>query len=217
MIAVRSLGWAALVGLAALTCLPAGAQQVFRIVGPDGKVTFSDRPPADPGTKATPAPTMQMPAGSGNAALPFELRNVANRYPVTLYTGNECAPCGTARNYLTSRGIPFTERTVSSEEDIEALKRLAGAARLPLLTIGGQQLKGFSDAEWSQYLDAAGYPRVSQLPSGYRNPPASPLVAAQQLQPQAPRPAARPSEPQRAEAPPLPVEAPPSNPAGIRF
>ena len=40
---------------------------------------------------------------------------------------------------------------------------------------GGQQLKGYSDLEWKQYLDAAGYPKSSQLPSGYRNPPAAPL------------------------------------------
>ena len=34
--------------LAAACSFSAQAQQIFRIVGPDGKVTFSDRPPEDP-------------------------------------------------------------------------------------------------------------------------------------------------------------------------
>ena len=38
--------------LLAATAGLAGAQQVFRIVGPDGKVTFSDKPPAEPGARA---------------------------------------------------------------------------------------------------------------------------------------------------------------------
>jgi hypothetical protein len=115
-----------------------------------------------------------------------------------------------------TRGVPFEERTVKSNEDVEALQRLSGQASLPLLTIGTQQLKGFSDAEWSQYLDAAGYPKSAQLPASYRNPPAQPLVAVQ------PAPGAQ--QPQRAAPapsnPPPPAAATgptPSNPAGIKF
>jgi len=39
---------------------------------------------------------------------------------------------------------------VSSQDDGEALKRLAGEAALPLLNIGSQRLKGFSEPEWTQ-------------------------------------------------------------------
>ena len=52
--------------------------------------------------------------GSGTASLPFELRQVAARYPVTFYSGADCAPCGSARVFLNARGIPFTEKTVST-------------------------------------------------------------------------------------------------------
>src|SRR4051812_21537264 len=106
---------AAALALAAIAC-SAGAQAVYRIVGPDGKVTFSDQPPpAATGTKASQA-AMTPPGGTagGDSSLPFELRRVASRYPVTLYTGADCAPCGTARAFLGSRGVPFTEKTVST-------------------------------------------------------------------------------------------------------
>jgi glutaredoxin len=218
MVSIPRFAMAALVGLLAAASFGAGAQQVYRIVGPDGKVTFSDRPPPDAAAKVAPASaggSTSAATGSGLGVLPFELRGVASKFPVTLYTGPDCAPCGNARGYLQGRGVPFTERTVTSEDDFEALKRLAGAPRLPFLTIGGQQLRGYSDAEWGTFLDAAGYPRTSQLPAGYRNPPPSPLVATQAppvraaaSQPQAERPAA---------AAAAPAEVPPPNPSGIRF
>lgn len=205
--------------LMALASVGAQAQNVYRIVGPDGKVTFSDRPPAE--TTAPPARSPAAPAAAtasptaANGALPYELRQVANRYPVTIYTGNDCAPCGSLRNMLTSRGVPYTERTVASNEDIAALQRLSGSTSLPFGTIGGQQLVGFSDAEWIQYLDAAGYPKQSQLPSNYRQPAPTPLVAAKPVEA---APAAEPKAPARPALPPPVNDGPtPSNPAGIRF
>lgn len=210
---------AAVAGLLLLAAwsLAASAQQVYRIVGPDGKVTFSDRPPEDPKAKVAPAAVVGM-GGTGNnlAALPFELRNAASRYPVTLYTAANCAPCANARGFLSNRGVPFAEKTVGSNEDIEALQRLSGSQSVPFATIGAQQLKGFSEVEWGQFLDAAGYPKTSQLPASYRNPAPAPLVvvdaARRPQQPQ--RPASAPS----AQPTPAPAAGPaPSNPAGIQF
>lgn len=203
---------AALCGLAAL---PAAAQ-VYRIVGPDGKVTFSDKPPPAPGAQAARAASgAGNVAAAGGAGLPYELRTVASRYPVTLYSSSDCGPCNSARVFLTSRGVPFSERTVSTNEDAAALRRLSGEVRVPFLTLGSQQLRGYSETEWSQYLDAAGYPKTSQLPPGYRNPPAAPLVAQQSTRPQA---EAEPAQEQATASPaPAPADPAPSNPAGIRF
>lgn len=213
-IIVASLGLAA--------ALPAAAQGVYRIVGPDGRVTFSDQPPA---AANAPAPRGSAGAGSGAAsagggsALPFELRQVASRYPVVLYSGNDCAPCNSGRNMLNARGIPYTEKTVTTADDVEALKRLAGEPSLPLLTIGGQRLRGFSDAEWTQFLTAAGYPAQSALPSSYRRAAPTPLVAiTTPAAPGAPASGAA-AAPEAAPAPQaeIPVQPPSNNPAGIRF
>lgn len=199
--------------LCALACSSlAQAQSVYRIVGPDGKVTFSDRAPSE---DAEPALTAnQSAAPSGTSTLPYSLRQVASRFPVTLYTGADCAPCVSARNLLTGRGVPFNERTVSSNEDITELGRLGGGSSLPFGTIGGQHLTGFSDSEWTQYLDAAGYPKKSELPSNYRQPSATPLVA---VKPVAPKPAAQAPAADAPRPSPAPTGPGPSNPAGIRF
>jgi glutaredoxin len=202
-----------LTGLALLlVAAGAMAQPIYRNVDKNGKVTFSDRAPtASTEPAAGPQAGVTAPAIAG---LPYELRQVAQRYPVTLYSSEDCAPCGDARTLLTTRGIPFEERTVKSNEEVEALQRLSSQTSLPLLTIGSQQLKGYSDTAWSQYLDAAGYPKSNSLPAGYRNAPARPLVA-QQAAP-APRAAAAPAA---QPAPPAPAPSDPGagNPAGIKF
>lgn len=164
----RFAGGAALFVLSTLGAMP--AQALFKVVNPDGTVTYTDRPPqpvantrvtnlARPGS-----PTLTEP----DLSLPAELRQPAQRHPVTLYTTSECSPCETGRQLLVARGIPYSERRVGNEEDAQAFERLFGTRTLPLLTIGAQPLKGLSDVEWTAYLDAAGYPKQARLPRGWQ-------------------------------------------------
>jgi glutaredoxin len=203
-----------LIALGALCVSAVGtsnAQPVYRIVGPDGKVTFSDKPPVESKAKVT-AAAGSSGGGVATASLPFELRQVAQKYPVTLYTGENCGPCQSARSLLVTRGVPFTEKSVNTNDDVQALQRISGDGSLPFATIGGQQLKGFSDSEYTQFLNAAGYPATSALPASYRQAAATPLVTVA-----AAPAAAAPAAPARAAAPaaaPVPAAA---SPSGIRF
>ena len=210
----RTWGAPALCAALLLTLSLAQAQTVYRIVGPDGKVTFSDKPPVTASNvTATEAGAKAM--GTSGPTLPFELRQVVSKYPVTLYTSSNCTPCESGRALLSSRGIPFTDKTVNTAEDSDALQRISGENSLPFLTIGGQQIKGFSDSEWTQFLNAAAYPKASVLPTAYRNPATTPLVVLQKQVP-----AAKAEENQNQPKSPEPSQAPvdsPSNPAGIKF
>jgi glutaredoxin len=214
----RTKTWAAtgLVLVLGLVAASAIAQPVYRLVGPDGRVTFSDRPASDAEASAV-GSVGSSSAPDSAAQLPFQLRQVVARYPVTLYTAKGCAPCNSGRNLLAARGIPYTEKLIDTPADGDALKRLSGEAALPLLTIGGQQLRGYSDTEWTLFLDAAGYPKSSALPSSYRRPAPAPLVV---VRPVAPPPVAgapanaSAAQPRPAEVPVIPAV---NNPAGIRF
>lgn len=197
--------------LAGFVGLAASAQAQFKIVGPDGRVTYSDRPPAEaPAAARRIGNAATAPAAS--APLPAVLRDPVARYPVTLYSANACDACDQARRYLRDRGIPFTERTVATAAEGELMSRSTGGTELPAVTIGSQPIRGYSPDEWGDYLDAAGYPQRSALPAGYQPPAATRLI---------PPPAA----PTRTtEASPVPVAPPPAapastpdNPAGIRF
>ena len=192
------------------------AQTIYRIVGPDGQVTFSDMPGASSASKVNPVDNTTAAAAPIGAALPFELRQVVGKYPVTLYTSSNCAPCDSGRSLLSARGVPFSEKTVNTAQDAAVLKKLTGNNAVPLLTIGAQHVAGFSAPEWTDYLNAAGYPERSRLPANYRTPPAAPLVTTEK--PSAPSPAA--SAPAPAAPLPPPVtdrKISPSNPTGIQF
>jgi glutaredoxin len=198
----------------ALACFASSGHALYKVVGPDGRITYTDRPPPASVGRPVPLGGGREPneTASALANLPLELRQVTARYPVTLYTSADCAPCESARRMLMARGIPYAERRVGNEDDAEALNRLTGGRSLPTLTIGTQPLRGFAESDWHSYLDAAGYPRESRLPRGYQQPAATPLVERQAEATPAPAPA----------APPLPAEpaAPPPAapaPAGIRF
>lgn len=178
--------------LLGLTGLPGWAQ--FKVVGPDGRITYTDRPPhldAQPLRLGAAEPAANAPEGTlSTTGLPFVLRQAVQRYPVQLYTAASCAPCEAARQYLRLRGVPWREWTVETPEDLARFRREFGAAELPLLRVGAQQHVGFAESDWRLTLDAAGYPATSQLPPGYAMP------AARALQPLPTEPA-RPAQAQR--------------------
>lgn len=118
---------------AALASGVSPAQNLYRSVGPDGRVTYSDRaisPNAKPSNEAV--SSADGAASSASAQLPYELRQTANRYPVTIYTGKDCEPCDEARSHLQNRGIPFSERSIDTSSDVAALKSSVGRTACPL-------------------------------------------------------------------------------------
>jgi glutaredoxin len=189
---------------------PALAQ--YKVVGPDGRVTYTDRPPADASAKVTPLGRNNSAVAPASSGLPADLQRLSERFPVTLFTATDCAPCETGRQLLQQRGIPYTERQVISNDDVAALERTIGGRTVPALTVGGQALRGFSQSDWVSYLDAAGYPRESRLPRGWVPPAATPLVARAPLPPTAAAPAPAPA-PAVASEP----ETGPDGATGIRF
>ena len=201
----RQLGvWAALT----LALAPAWAQ--YKVVAPDGSVTYTDRPSANPNARVS-SLGRNGSVQAVDTGLPAELRQVAQRYPVVLYTGNECAPCDAGRKLLQGRGVPYTEKRVASEDDAAALDKTIGSRTVPALLIGAQPLRGYSETDWTAYLDAAGYPRESKLPRGWQQAAAQPAND----RPAPSRPAA--SAP---SAPPARIDSPPPEvkPAtGLRF
>lgn len=206
---LRSVFCAASAALVWLGCGPVQAQ--YKVIGPDGGITYTDRAPGTQEGTVT-ALGGRAAAAPADVNLPFELRQPASRYPVTLYVipGN-CEPCELARGLLRQRGVPYTEKRVQSTEDVEAMERLTGSRDTPTLTIGSQVVRGLTTELWTSYLDAAGYPRESRLPASYQPRPPTPVVE---------RRAAVPVPPLAARAEPAPVRAPDRSPAtsgGIRF
>lgn len=147
------------------------AQQLYKWVGADGKITYSDTPPPKSARRVE---TKALGVGTtvDTENLPYEVAQAVKTSPVTLYTTTACTACDTARAFLGKRGVPFSEKTVTTADDVQRLKQAGGDGTLPLLLVGRLKRIGFESAAWSGMLSAAGYPETSKLPRTYTNPKA---------------------------------------------
>ena len=168
---VRPLAAAAAIAAIVLAGGALAQSSVYRWVDKDGKVHFSDSPPAD--AKEV---TQRRVGGDVPQDLPFASREAARRNPVTLYVARGCGqPCDDAKALLGRRGVPYAEADpLLSSKDAESLSKLVGALEVPVLLVGSRHLKGYEEGGWQAALDAAGYPR--SLPPGVRAPQPQPVV-----------------------------------------
>lgn len=135
------------------------AQTAYRWVDADGKVHYSDRAP--PKT-AREVQEKKLNAPAAAKELPYAVRQAANSFPVTLYVSPECgAACKEGREYLGKRGIPFSEKMTTTNEEVAVLRKLLGGKDpgVPVLLVGSKASLGYLQADWAGLLDAAGYPK----------------------------------------------------------
>jgi len=125
-----------LLALSALAATVPLAQAQYKVVGADGKVTYTDRAPNSNEGRVTALGARSQAEAAVEPELPFELRQVASKYPVTLYTTTGvCDACAAGRQLLRQRGVPYTERQAVTSEDVDALEKLSGGRDAPTLTI----------------------------------------------------------------------------------
>lgn len=146
---------------AALSLLVTGvqAQQMYRWVDKDGRVTYSQSPP--PAGSAKSVQPKRMDSGAVESSpLPYAAQVAARNFPVTMYASPDCgAPCDDGRASLQKRGIPFREISVGDPKGFEALKALTGGkTQVPVLQIGSRTLHGYDAIAWKNNLDEVGYP-----------------------------------------------------------
>lgn len=205
------LGAVALLGIASSQQASA---QLYKWVGADGKVNYSDTPPPANAKQVT---TQANTAGAqASVALPYELAAAVAKNPVTLYTFADCTPCNEGRALLKKRGVPFKEKTIKTREDSEKLKQVSGQEQLPLLLISSSKFTGYNEQQWNEALSQAGYPETSRLPANfsYSAPePAAPVLATPT---NADNTEAKKTSP-ASKAPAKPAQTQPGNEAGIRF
>lgn len=168
--------------------LPLGAQTLYKWVDRDGRVHYTDTPPPAGTIKQQEKRVTRSVIGTD---LPFAIREAVRHFPVTLYLSDCGELCSNARNYLSGRGIPYTERDATRAEEQEKLKQLIGVLEVPVLVVGSRTYRGFEQPRWEAALDEAGYPR-EPLPPSQRarvQPVKPPQSAAAPAPPEAQAPA----------------------------
>jgi glutaredoxin len=170
--------------------------QMFKWVDEKGVTHFSDTPPQSGKVKAE---IKDYSNPLADVTLPYNLAQAVRANPVTLYTTGGCDACDQGRSLLQGRGVPFSEKTVTSGEDHDSLRQAGSEGQVPLLLVGTTRLIGFDSGSWQNALTAANYPSQGLLPKDYQNPQAESAAP----RPQAPAPAVR-----TAAKPPVPAPKP---------
>jgi glutaredoxin len=148
-------------GLTLTAATASDAQTVYKSVGPDGKVVYSDSPPVDgknarklkfDNLPASPLPaparpTVDQPKRSPSTAVPVTTA-------VVLYSAPWCGYCKAAKSWLDVRGIAYREIDVDTESGQVAYAQAGGGNGIPLLVAGGQRVQGFSAAAYDALFPA---------------------------------------------------------------
>lgn len=160
--------------LVCLAMMPPGlrAGDLYRWLDNQGRVHYGDIPPVD-------GLDVQRMKFSSQAApsedLPYETQRAQQNFPVTLYVTSGCgAPCDQARSMLEKRGVPFSEKSLKTQQEIDAFYKESGSTGAPTLAIGKTYISGFLEAKWNSELDIAGYPKTASYRQRVAPPPKPP-------------------------------------------
>jgi glutaredoxin len=160
MTLVRSTRWSAWLCIFAATTAQA-ADTVYKAVGPDGRVIYTDRPPAEAKVQKTmrmeQLPASPLPAsvlryqeelkkrGAQSAALPAD-----DAVPVLL-SAQWCGYCRQAKQYLNAKKIAYRELDIEQEPGQRKLAELGGKG-VPVLAWRGRKLEGFSQPAYERFF-----------------------------------------------------------------
>jgi glutaredoxin len=133
------------------------AVTVVECVDADGNTSFRDQCPPGSSQKGK-----KEISGLGGNDGP-DLSAVAAANPITLYTVPDCDACDLTRNALSGRDLPFTEKNVQDNAEMqEELKTATGGLTVPGIVIGDKVLTGYSRDAIDSALNGAGYPAPAE-------------------------------------------------------
>ena len=134
---------------------------MYKSVGPDGRIVYSDRPPVEGQLEATikfeHLPSSPLPAST--ASYLEQLRKTGpapstSTAPkgVVLYSASWCGFCRRAKAYLAASGISYQEFDIDTEDGRAAFAQAGGGKGVPVLIADGQRLQGFTPAAYDAFF-----------------------------------------------------------------
>jgi glutaredoxin len=136
---------AAVLFLFATAPYPAWAE-VYTWTDAQGTLHFSDKPPID-GTadRVRLQPTNTFRGAPAETAPGDQAQRPANTKSVVMFSAEWCGYCRKARHYLQANGVAFRERDVEKDPAARREYDRLGGSGLPLILVGDQRLRGFSE------------------------------------------------------------------------
>ena len=139
--------------------LLAWADTLYKSVGPDGGVIYSDKPPAGSRVEKTldyaPGPSSPLPDHVLRYREELEKQSKQRAAgtqrtddALQLFTASWCGFCRRAKAYLANKRISYTEYDIETPDGMQALVRAGGGQGVPVLFWRGKKIQGFSEASY---------------------------------------------------------------------
>ena len=141
--------------------LASHADTLYKVVGPDGKITYSDKRPIKgnvekkltfknlPSTKL-PSSASSQPATGGSTKVTNNAKAISGQ--VTLFTASWCGYCKQAKAYLARQSINYREVDIETQDGMAEFSQAGGSGAVPLLIAGRESLQGFSPEAYDDLL-----------------------------------------------------------------
>jgi len=143
------------VALALLTfCWLPGQAEVYKWTDAQGKLHFSDRPPAEgnsdqiqlqPTNSYGGMPVDAEDADQGREQDRIRPRRAGAHKSVVMFSAAWCGYCRKAREYFRAHHVSFRERDVEKDPAARREFDRLGGKGLPLILVGNRRLEGFSE------------------------------------------------------------------------
>jgi glutaredoxin len=157
-----------------LTILSASAQAdtVYKSIGPDGKIIYSDQPPAGDGKLEKTMdirnlPATPMPASverfreemlKGMKSKQAEAGKPGKSGVPVLFMAQWCRFCKQAEAYMTERHIAYAAQDIDTPPGMRAMVEAGLSGGIPILLLNaqtGQKLRGYTKAAYDSVFGAA--------------------------------------------------------------
>jgi glutaredoxin len=161
MMGTRMKTWIGFAVLVLACTFSAQAGTVYKSVGPDGRIVYSDQPPVDSKVEKTldfaNLPVSPLPPSvlryreELQKSVQKRLADPGNKADSTqtvLFSAEWCGYCRKAKAYLAEKGIRYREYDVDTPEGSRALAELGEGKGIPVLVRNGRRTQGFSRAAY---------------------------------------------------------------------
>ncbi|HZV62879.1 MAG TPA: glutaredoxin family protein [Methylophilaceae bacterium] len=137
------------------------ADTLYKVVGPDGKITYSDKRPIRGNVEKKLTfknlPRTQLPASASSQSATGGTTKVTNNAKtisgqVTLFTASWCGYCKQAKAYLASQSINYWEVDIETQDGMAEFSQAGDSGAVPLLMAGKESLQGFSPEAYDDLL-----------------------------------------------------------------
>jgi glutaredoxin len=143
----------------ALPAMAQGKDTVYRSVGPDGRVTYSQTPPAqgqvDRKLEFDKLPATPLPAYLLQFRQDVSRAAAAAMAPpsgLTLFSAVWCGYCKQAKAWLRANNQPFQEVDIDQPSGLAEFRKVGGGGGVPLLVGPQLKLQGFTPEAYAAAL-----------------------------------------------------------------